>query len=237
MEFEGTPLGRGRATGPAHIVSNATVDQSPGAGRVLVVGATAEWPRAHTPVDVVGLVLDASALGGPVPPGTPVVGDLPSDLFREGETVAVDGDRGTVTVSELRRVDVVTAFLQREDGRILLLRRSGRVGSFQGRWAGVSGYLEDPRAEGQAYREVREETGLLEGDLRLLRTGRVVYARDGPTVYAVRPFLFRVGRTDVRLDWEHTDSAWVAPSEIGRRPTVPNLDRAWRAVAPPGQQS
>ncbi|ELK44964.1 translation initiation factor aIF-2B subunit alpha, partial [Haloferax sp. BAB-2207] len=39
---------------------------------------------------------------------------------------------------------VVTVFL-RHDGRVLLTRRSDAVGTYQGRWAGVSGYVEgDP---------------------------------------------------------------------------------------------
>ncbi|MCL0057688.1 hypothetical protein M1N05_01270 [Dehalococcoidales bacterium] len=36
---------------------------------------------------------------------------------------------------------VVTCFLE-SDGEILILRRSAQVSSYQGRWAGVSGYIE-----------------------------------------------------------------------------------------------
>jgi len=53
---------------------------------------------------------------------------------------------------------VVTAFLQYA-GRILLVQRSGRVGSYQGRWSAISGYLEDATPLAQACREIREETG------------------------------------------------------------------------------
>jgi 8-oxo-dGTP diphosphatase len=41
----------------------------------------------------------------------------------------------------LQEKKVVTCFLE-SNGAILILRRSELVGSYQGRWAGVSGYIE-----------------------------------------------------------------------------------------------
>ena len=41
----------------------------------------------------------------------------------------------------LQEKRVVTCFLESE-GEILILYRSEQVGSYQGRWAGVSGYVE-----------------------------------------------------------------------------------------------
>jgi translation initiation factor 2B subunit (eIF-2B alpha/beta/delta family) len=54
---------------------------------------------------------------------------------------------------------VVTAFL-RNRGEVLLVRRSDAVGTYRGKWGGVSGYVEteDPLAD--AYREIHEETGI-----------------------------------------------------------------------------
>ena len=54
---------------------------------------------------------------------------------------------------------VVTSFI-RHRGKILVLRRSEKVGTYKGKWAGVSGYLEDPTPLAQALREINEETGL-----------------------------------------------------------------------------
>ncbi len=202
-------------------------------GSVLVVARPWWPPPTIGPPSIVAVVLDSP----PVPlrgkPRVATVAGLPSDLFRDGEAIDVDGELGHVDVPGLCEVEVVTAFLRRDDGRILLLRRSEKVGSFRGRWAGVSGFLEDPTPAEQAFREVREETGLDRPHLGVEKVGRPVFVRDGSTVYTVHPFLLRTRRTDVRLDWEHTECEWVEPSEIERRPTVPHLDRAWRAVAPP----
>lgn len=40
------------------------------------------------------------------------------------------------------RRHVVTAVVQKADGQVLLVRRSQQVGTYQGMWGGVSGYVE-----------------------------------------------------------------------------------------------
>jgi len=71
---------------------------------------------------------------------------------------------------------VVTCFLE-SDGEILILRRSGQVGTYQGRWAGVSGYIETT-ADEQALVEIKEEAGLSPEDLKLIKTlTRIVFER------------------------------------------------------------
>lgn len=147
--------------------------------------------------------------------------------------MTVDGTVGEVRIEGVVERPVVTAFLETADREILLLRRSERVGSFPGRWAAVSGYLEDPTPLEQALREIREETGLHGPAVTLLRQGAVVAAREGTVVYLVHPFLFRAQRRHVRLDWEHTEAEWVDPAEILRRSTVPKLAQAWESVAAP----
>lgn len=163
----------------------------------------------------------------------PVVSGAEPDLLEEGETVEVNGSKGTVSIDGVREVEVVTAFLERDDGRILLLERSSKVGSFRGRWAGVSGYLEASSPLEQAYREVEEETGLSRDRVEVRSVGLPVLARHGPEVYVVHPFRFFARSTDIRLDWEHVRAEWVDPSEVRVRETVPKLDRAWEAVAAP----
>ncbi len=157
---------------------------------------------------------------------------LDADLFREGETVRVDGATGEVDLPGVEEVRVVTSFLEASDRTVLLLRRSAQVGTFQGRWAGVSGFLEEPSAEAQARKEIREETGIEAKQLELRAEGRVVYARDANRVFTVHPFRFRSRTKEVRLDWEHSEAEWASPLEIYRRKTVPKLQRVWESVAP-----
>lgn len=124
---------------------------------------------------------------------------------------------------------VVTCFLECK-GRILILRRSQLVGSFRGKWAGVSGYIETT-ADEQALVEIEEETGLCRGDVELVKRGSPLYFEDEGVRWMVYPFLFRIKERDkVRIDWEHSDKCWIAPDEIDDYPTVPMLKEALSRV-------
>ena len=142
----------------------------------------------------------------------------------------------------MKESKVVTCFLlrRRADGdEILLLRRSQQVGTYRGRWAGVSGYIEkkqEPLA--QAYAEIEEETGVARDDLTLLRAGEpleVVDAEAGRR-WIVHPFLFAVAQPDkIRTDWEHVETRWVRPQDVGDYETVPQLAQTLRRVYPAEQ--
>jgi hypothetical protein len=58
----------------------------------------------------------------------------------------------------MEETHVVTCFLERDsDKKIALLRRSQMVGTYKGRWAGVSGYIEKENTPlKQAFEEIRE---------------------------------------------------------------------------------
>jgi 8-oxo-dGTP pyrophosphatase MutT (NUDIX family) len=227
VRYSGVGLALGSMEGAASL--DLTAARSARVGRVLV---TLEFPTAEQARGWAAIVTGSRALPARADPfrACPLVGGLEPDLFREGEHLTVDGHRGTVEVVGLAETAVVTAFLQRPDRQILLLRRSGQVGSFQGRWASVSGFLDRSDPEARARQEILEEVGFGPDDISLVRGGRVVYARDGERVFAVHPFRFETRRIDPRLDWEHDAFEWAHVSELRRRSTVPNLDRAWAAV-------
>jgi len=128
---------------------------------------------------------------------------------------------------------VVTAFLSHE-GRVLVLRRSERVSTYQGRWAGVSGTISPPKTPvEQALTEIAEETSLSDHDVTLLASGEPLHVEDAGlrTRWVVHPFLFAVENPDrVRLDWEHVEASWVRPEELEARQTVPGLVAALEKV-------
>ncbi len=124
--------------------------------------------------------------------------------------------------NELPEKHVVTCFLEC-DARILILRRSEMVGSFQGRWAGVSGYVETT-ADEQTLIEIEEETGLRREDLELVRKGDPLEAKDEGIKWVVHPYLFRIKeRNKVKIDWEHNKIRWIKPGDIDNYETVPML--------------
>jgi len=128
--------------------------------------------------------------------------------------------------------NVVTAFLRSEE-LILLLRRSSEVGTYKGKWASVSGFLEgneDPLERAEA--EINEEVALTPQDIMLVRSGEPlrVYDEREDIVWIVHPFLFDVTRPSIRLDWEHSECKWVRQSELVAYETVPKLKQAFDRV-------
>ena len=138
----------------------------------------------------------------------------------------------------MREAKVVTCFLVRRSGggeEILLLRRSQRVSTYRGRWAGVSGYIEETDPLTQAYTEIEEETGLAREDVQLLRTGEPLEVVDAEADrrWIVHPFLFEVREpARIRADWEHTETRWIRPKEIFQYETVPQLAETLMRVYP-----
>ncbi len=105
------------------------------------------------------------------------------------------------------------------------MRRSQQVGSYQGRWAGVSGYIETT-ADEQALAEIEEETGLGREDLKLIKRGKPLLIKDeGLGIkWVVHPYLFHIkDRDKIRIDWEHKETRWIKPTEIDNYQTVPML--------------
>ena len=124
----------------------------------------------------------------------------------------------------LQEKQVVTCFLE-SDGEILILRRSAQVSSYQGRWAGVSGYIETT-ADEQALIEIEEETSLAGEDLKLIKKGKPITVEDEKlgVKWVVHPYLFHIkDRGKIKIDWEHKETKWIEPKDIDNFETVPML--------------
>ena len=134
-------------------------------------------------------------------------------------------------MSNLDERRVVTCFLE-NGGRILILRRSEQVGSYQGKWAGVSGYIEEI-ADAQALKEIMEETGLFGEDVVLGKKGEPLTVDDEElgVRWVVQPYLFHImDRKRVKIDWEHKELKWIKPEHITRYETVPMLKETLQQV-------
>src|SRR5213082_1034590 len=144
---------------------------------------------------------------------------------------------GTDSHQKLRQTHVVSCFLLRTDmdrPRILIVRRSQRVGSYNARWAGISGFLETGvTPDEQAYTEIREETGLQREQVRMLRRGSVVEHLD-PSLnrhFYIHPFLFEVLAPEaIHTDWEAVERRWILPSELPNYDTVPKLQEVYASA-------
>ncbi|MFC2002538.1 NUDIX domain-containing protein [Chloroflexota bacterium] len=136
-------------------------------------------------------------------------------------------------LENLQEKRVVTCFLE-SGSEILILRRSQQVGSHQGKWAGVSGYIEKSPDE-QALTEIKEETSLAGEDLKLVRKGEPLIVKDEAlgVKWVVHPYLFHIkDRGKIKIDWEHKGAKWIRPEEVANYPTVPMLKETLERVLP-----
>lgn len=120
---------------------------------------------------------------------------------------------------------VVTAFIVK-NGKILVLKRSRFVGSYKGKWAGVSGYIEEnEKPEERVYLEILEETGLRRDDVVMISKGDPI---DIPnTDFVVHPFIFITNKDRIEIDWEHEEYIWINENEMEKLNTVPLLYDAY----------
>lgn len=175
--------------------------------------------NGHLPAAIINERAETIVSTGAVMAEVPMVDSVDISLLRDGDRVLVDGD--TLDLMDINERRVVTCILRRQ-GKLLLLKRSRKVSTNQGRWAGVSGFIErGERPEETALKEVVEETGIR--NARLEGRAKVVSIRDSCYVWKIHPFLFEVGEEEVVLDWEHTECAWLTREEIEGYDTVPGF--------------
>ncbi|KAF4426688.1 transcriptional regulatory [Fusarium acutatum] len=129
--------------------------------------------------------------------------------------------------------DVATSFIFRfpADGeakkpQVALFRRSGHVKTYQHKYAGISGSVDDTDADplAAAWRELAEETTLTHDSLRLFRKGKPFSFADESIgrEWTVNPFGFLLksesdggrGEAGIKIDWEHEGYEWFDPDAI-----------------------
>ena len=153
----------------------------------------------------------------------PMVDGIETELLRTGDHLDVDADSGEVELVGVKDRHVVTSIM-RNKRKILLLQRSDKVGSYRGRWAGVSGYMEKGEDDvSAAKREIEEEIG--HRSVHLAKHAETIRFRDGDVVWSVHPFLFDVKVPSIKIDWEHRSFEWISPYDVKRFNTVPGLQK------------
>jgi 8-oxo-dGTP pyrophosphatase MutT (NUDIX family) len=126
--------------------------------------------------------------------------------------------------------EVVSSFLM-HDGKILLMKRSNLVGSYKGFWGVAAGHIEPGLTVFEnAKKEILEETGLREDEIRLIREGEPFILNDEGKTWHIHPFLFEVNRADIHIDWEHTEYRWIEIKDFDKYKTVTKLNESLRRI-------
>tara|TARA_B100000029_G_C17500959_1_gene932630 strand:- start:483 stop:905 length:423 start_codon:yes stop_codon:yes gene_type:complete len=128
-------------------------------------------------------------------------------------------------VKNQKGILVATSILKSED-EILILKRSEKVGSFQGHWSGCSGYVEENETPKEtSLKEIKEETGISEEHLKLLVDENIHKIEKATGIWVVHSYLYETKTRKVRLDWENDEYEWITVDELKKYKIVPSLDK------------
>jgi 8-oxo-dGTP pyrophosphatase MutT (NUDIX family) len=154
----------------------------------------------------------------PNPEGVEEFDDSLDTLLREFSEKLPHFPDGRIDYTLAQASPVVDCFVRCGE-KLLILERSDKVGFLKNSWNMISGFLDEPgkSLQEKAYEEVEEETGISRKDIIRYIWG-APYRRFNKSIdrtWYVFPVLADIeGMLPVRLDWEHTNFAWVKPSEL-----------------------
>ena len=128
----------------------------------------------------------------------------------------------------MRSTKIVTSFIKDND-KLLLLKRSDRVKTMKGLWAGISGIIEkNEEPLSRAKIEIYEETGISEDKLELIKSGKeldISSPQYENHEWKIFPFLFESRDPIIKLNWENSEYRWIKADELKNYPVVPSLDK------------
>jgi len=128
----------------------------------------------------------------------------------------------------MRATKIVTSFIQDEQ-KLLILRRSNKVKTMKGLWAGISGIIEKNEVPlTRAKIEIYEETGISEDKIRLVKNAeklRIHSPQYENHEWEIFPFLFEAKNPDIKLNWENSEYTWITIDELNNYNTVPSLEK------------
>jgi 8-oxo-dGTP diphosphatase len=127
---------------------------------------------------------------------------------------------------KLQTRKVASTFVEYK-GKILILKRSRKVGSYRGRWGVVSGHIEEGETEEEtSLKELKEEIGLDPNLIEKLIKSTPFELSDTKLGirWEITPFrAILKTKPDIKIDWEHVKFLWINPLELSKFKTAPLL--------------
>ena len=128
----------------------------------------------------------------------------------------------------MRSTKIVTSFIK-DNEKLLILKRSDKVKSMKGLWAGISGIIEkNEEPLKRAKIEILEEVGIIEDRITLVRSVeemRINSPQYENHEWEIFPFLFEAKNPIIKLNWENSEFKWINKEELKNYETVPSLQK------------
>ena len=128
----------------------------------------------------------------------------------------------------MRSTKIVTSFIK-DNEKLLILKRSDKVKSMKGLWAGISGIIEkNEEPLSRAKIEIFEEAGITEDKITLIKASEEMKIHSPQYKnheWEIFPFLFESSKPRIKLNWENSDFKWINIEELENYETVPSLQK------------
>ena len=128
----------------------------------------------------------------------------------------------------MRSTKIVTSFLKHDD-KVLILKRSNKVKTMKGLWAGVSGIIENDESPlERAKIEIFEELGIVEKNISLVKSVKEIRVNSPQYKnheWEIFPFMFETDNPKIILNWENSEFRWIKINELKKFDTVPSLQK------------
>ncbi|HIE46466.1 MAG: NUDIX domain-containing protein [Nitrosopumilus sp.] len=128
----------------------------------------------------------------------------------------------------MRSTKIVTSFIKTDD-KLLILKRSNKVKSMKGLWAGVSGIIEkNEEPLKRAKIEIFEEIGITEDRITLIKAAKEMKVNSPQYEnheWEIFPFLFETKNPTIKLNWENSEYKWINSNELEEYEIVPSLQK------------
>ncbi|MGI0056388.1 MAG: NUDIX domain-containing protein [Nitrosarchaeum sp.] len=128
----------------------------------------------------------------------------------------------------MRSTKIVTSFIH-DDQKLLILKRSNKVKTMKGLWAGISGIIEKNESPlTRAKIEIYEETGISEDKIKFIKAAEKLIVNSPQYEnheWEIFPFLFEAKKPDIKLNWENSEYTWITIDELKNYNTVPSLEK------------
>ena len=155
------------------------------------------------------------------------------DLLKKFSKKLPHFEDGRINYSDSDKAPVITVFVKYKD-KILLLKRSNKVRTYQGKWNTIAGYLDEVKPiKEKVLEELREEINVNEKDISDIKYGNSYKLNDSKInkIWIVHPVLVELkNKVEIKLDWEHTEYKWINPEELKKFDIVTDLDKSLRNV-------
>lgn len=138
---------------------------------------------------------------------------------------------GRINYSNSDTALVLTIFIKYKE-EILILKRSNKVSTYQGRWNTVAGYIDEIKPiHDKIFEEINEEIGVKKDNILSQRIGKSYTFKDMKVnkTWIVCPVLVELkNKPNIKLDWEHTEYKWIKPDELKKFNIVPKIEESLR---------